>query len=526
MKRGTVLVCMSMVLAGAGRAGAQYVGRCLDYAEADILWCDDFDNYCVNGETWTGYPPLPAKCAVDGSAVPDDTAFLANWVSECNQNMGVFNGYNTYKVINPPFSAVYLGTYETDPIEAKFHTWSLTAAIQARDSTKNAVNGSDANPLVLEFWTWHAIGDVANSPVYLELSLDGDHAPTDYAMRDCTPEGQGPFPIICQQNRAWARAKAGEGIPGTVPNPTPDIDTICPPLEAPVPGETYVRRALAYGMLALMDAEPCNVETARRPTMYHAVVFDGVQWMELRENRFPPGMGDFSLDGTDSQGNNTDDLIRFKMEIKSTSMIVHQRSTLCPDAFPCWATVPRQYTGPFNMIAMGTAPGCELDPATGDCKAGSTTHCFDYITADGTDDDNYHESWKHTYVDSPVVVGGDLLSLSGACCLPNLSCQDDTIQADCEALGGEFQGLNTTCAETLCCHTPFADGDGDGDVDQADFGLWQTCYDGGNGLITGCECYDRDGDSDVDGADFTEFANCFTGANVSFSAGSFPSCNP
>ena len=63
----------------------------------------------------------------------------------------------------------------------------------------------------------------------------------------------------------------------------------------------------------------------------------------------------------------------------------------------------------------------------------------------------------------------------------------------------------------LGCHNPFADADGDGDVDQVDFGLWQTCFTGDGGAITDsrCECFDRNRDGDVDGnEDFAAFQAC------------------
>jgi len=128
--------------------------------------------------------------------------------------------------------------------------------------------------------------------------------------------------------------------------------------------------------------------------------------------------------------------------------------------------------------------------------------------------------------DSVALDGGVPGSQVGACCNWDGTCTEGVIEADCQPPDGIWQGPNTTCAETSCCPYPFADGDHDRDVDQADFGLWQACYDGGNGLIAGCECFDRDGDNDVDGADFIEFANCFTGAEVPWSQGLTPSCNP
>ena len=79
---------------------------------------------------------------------------------------------------------------------------------------------------------------------------------------------------------------------------------------------------------------------------------------------------------------------------------------------------------------------------------------------------------------------------------------------------------------TLSSPKPWADIDGDGDVDQTDFGMWQVCFsDDGNAYEAGCDCFDRvdavedrceqGGDGDVDGTDFSCFENCFSGPTVS-----------
>jgi len=63
----------------------------------------------------------------------------------------------------------------------------------------------------------------------------------------------------------------------------------------------------------------------------------------------------------------------------------------------------------------------------------------------------------------------------------------------------------------LGCPDPFADADGDGDVDQVDFGLWQVCFtgDGGSIIDSECECFDRNRDGDVDSnEDFAAFQAC------------------
>lgn len=58
-----------------------------------------------------------------------------------------------------------------------------------------------------------------------------------------------------------------------------------------------------------------------------------------------------------------------------------------------------------------------------------------------------------------------------------------------------------------------ADFDGDNDVDQADFGHFQSCY-SGMGQVAAPECLDADleGDTDVDPQDFALFQSCMAGA--------------
>ncbi len=60
-----------------------------------------------------------------------------------------------------------------------------------------------------------------------------------------------------------------------------------------------------------------------------------------------------------------------------------------------------------------------------------------------------------------------------------------------------------------------ADFDGDGDVDLADFGVFQGCFNGPNRPAAAANCggADFDGDNDVDLADFGFFQGCFNGPN-------------
>jgi hypothetical protein len=87
--------------------------------------------------------------------------------------------------------------------------------------------------------------------------------------------------------------------------------------------------------------------------------------------------------------------------------------------------------------------------------------------------------------------------------------------------GLHADGLTFTMTE-LPCNDPFADADGDHDVDQADFSVWQLCYTGDGGTLptipTYCRCFDREnqglGDGDVDFQDFQPFEACASGPGI------------
>jgi len=70
------------------------------------------------------------------------------------------------------------------------------------------------------------------------------------------------------------------------------------------------------------------------------------------------------------------------------------------------------------------------------------------------------------------------------------------------------------------CPIPFADADVDGDVDQEDFGKFQSCFTlfTGGPLSGTCRCFDRDnngaGNGSVDAIDYTAFMDCFSGPRV------------
>lgn len=121
-------------------------------------------------------------------------------------------------------------------------------------------------------------------------------------------------------------------------------------------------------------------------------------------------------------------------------------------------------------------------------------------------------TWYPAGPDTPVVDGltlasGHVIGLNIVC--SNYSGSD----------GGEYSGVWTSLFEphsfvdfTLARVIP-GDLDEDGDVDQADFGLFQLCLSGTNVAQNLPECGPArlDGDSDVDGVDVMLFLGCMTG---------------
>jgi hypothetical protein len=83
------------------------------------------------------------------------------------------------------------------------------------------------------------------------------------------------------------------------------------------------------------------------------------------------------------------------------------------------------------------------------------------------------------------------------------------------------------------CNFPFADADGDTDVDQKDFAVLQLCLTGPGGPVPldpeYCRCLNRNPESDdaIDQIDVTAFINCTTGPDVPFDEQNPPAgCNP
>ncbi len=466
MRSSICLLTTVAVLAACG-SSALADRWCASANGGSWVFCDDFDRYC------DAPPPEPDTCATD--ATLSDTALRAVWLPQgtCGNLLKINEGNNFIESL--PYSARYP---QSDTLDLAYHKAALP----------QPMDGTDANPLVLRYaLDTQTTGTWNYNTAIMELSFGSDHVPADYVLSPncfefCTtnPGPNRQYNILCQQD--------------------------FPPANCPPPFTTP-RAAIAVGLLAYLDNDPCHCATSsQRPSNSHLNFFDGLKWHILKSNTFPGNGGDFSVQR------------RFNfitVTVRTNDIFVEMLSTNPDPDLYSTATIPRQYLGPFDSVNYGIPAGCLLSGTTYECVTPGSETCLQASANSGA-----HE------IDGVVLYGGVQVAVEGACCANDASCTVTTLP-DCQSQGGHFQGYNTTCETVTCCAYPFADGDHDGDVDQDDFGLFQVCFtnlDGG--VPPGCECYNRDGDGDVDGADFQAFNNCWTGANIAWSPGLTPQCAP
>ncbi len=532
---------------------------------ADITWCDDFDSYCDTNcgdacnaawpahSVWPGYPPISDNLcdpgALDPGGGPNDysefyfrrayhwprpSLFAStgvpaqSWASSAPgpwpSRWEGWDGNPGW--ITPSYTMLYQGGANSN----QYHTFSLAGAAEHKFAGSNALDGSDTDPLTLRYWVYpNVTGSPPNLPLYVELRLDDDQAPTNYvisslanstAYAECNAELVEVFPVVCQQRTAPSN---------TTPPPG------CPALS------TQVHASLAFGWLAQLDRNPCDVETGRKPTLYHAAVFDGRDWYELKASIFPGQIDKFNYDEGQAY---------FEMKVKSTTIeivLIAYRGTP-KELVKSTATIPRQYIGPFNKVSIGAGPGCELDSVTGQCKTAGQYDVWRYMSGNGG------RGWSNAYVDRVALLGGYGATSTGACCKPDGTCSVETVGA-CATAGGTFRGVNTTCTGNICdgacclprgvctelgitacegnfsgfgtscatsgicpCPVPFADYDQDNDVDMDDFAGMQRCLTSGPAIVSGCECFDKNDSGTIDSTDVEKFIMCGSGDDVAWSA--------
>jgi len=173
----TPAVLLVGVLASSSFAGLWCESMSTNPSVLQMVVCDDFDRYCVSP------PDYPARCA--NGSTPDQTPFLLNWpeVAFSGNPMKVHDEYKAgtdppeplyadswpfslryYSGANPDAGNYYLDTQ---------HNRDLRSSIANLDPNMDMVNGTDTNPLVLEFvFHFHDEGRQYYQSQYVDLSLN------------------------------------------------------------------------------------------------------------------------------------------------------------------------------------------------------------------------------------------------------------------------------------------------------------------------------------------------------------------
>ncbi len=544
--RVTAVVCTLALLAcGSTAWAARCSGIGVVGSGQGIVFCDDFDLYCAS-------PSNPDGSCHTNNDPRDEAAFEAVWPQDgtcqtqflpnADMDLVTSGSWKGYDPIWQGYCAIH--RQNQDIVTLSSHVHDMTSEIQALDGSKDSVNGSGnvissrgddgagyvdpldgTNPLPDTLKGQFFLntpgglnaphGGYANFASYLELYLDEDRAPVDFTLAFDVP-----FPQCIAENKNWPILRTTD-------------DT--------------VHNAFAFGMLPFMDSYPCDVETGRKPTMYRAVVYDGLNWVQLAAPAFDMPNGDDEMDLSDGWNQfyfsiGTDNIEVRVHNFKSQALFDgngecvgfagkclggSDHGAVCSVDGDCApgppmldqnyfvARIPRQYKGPFNKIAMGIARGEDLTNPAGDV-------CYPSLSGNNV-------KWDE------VVLWDGVLEVKigqGACCLENLSCTPNVSQDECEnTLGGVYQGDSVSCASVNCCPLPWPDTDGDGDVDQTDFAAFQLCLGETAPFSAACVCFNEDdtgGSQDlIDAADFAKFQACTTGPDLPMNLGSPPAgCTP
>ncbi|HPD31609.1 MAG TPA: hypothetical protein PLL20_16575 [Phycisphaerae bacterium] len=312
--------------------------------------------------------------------------------------------------------------------------------------------------------------------------------------------------------------------------------------------------AIAFGMVAVLDQDPCDTDSRgpgspSTPFAYVPAVYDGLNWIPMDMAHITPAVPTAPPSGT-ALGQTSSfaylwtgmpsNLVPATVDPWSTKRFTFARLDVWSDYLTVmwggkqngtiWvATVPRQYKGGFSALYFGNK-GCVqpaypfyLDSLT--LNGGvftSSPHpvgacCLPDSCVDGVISDTACAALGGSWAGFDTTCDGS--ACLGACCRPMAVCTE-TLAGACD---GDFLGVGTNCATATCpCHSPRADADWDGDVDQVDFSALQGCYSGPgplpDPLPAGCKCFDRDltgaADGDVDADDYDAFEKCASGPGV------------
>jgi len=533
----------------------------------DAIFCDDYDCWCNTNPC--GQDP-PTTCGPDDDK--HNLSMRAIWVTTSQNDRNgnycgsEFNLEDTLQVFSEPFGNGLPNQVDT---QLGHVTVTIKDEIQNKFGSLyyEAMQGTDENPLVMSFNLNNQTSDKIHAAnVYMELSLGDDRAPTDYVYAsgpdcDClwgTPE------IICAQTVA---------VPGC-----PDISTApmhasiavgfvakldtepchCPDTqssknthlaffdgkkwwtldEGVFPGSGNFTLYNNFANLTLtittstvqieytsLDPNPDEYSIATAPREYLGpfdVLHAGFATScELNASSWTacPVAPRRCLKGSPGAGRPVfDDFLISGGEGLSDPGACCQPDGECviTDMHDCENVLGGRYDGPGSQCGDVLCCPEAFPDADGDGVCADTDNCLtvpnpgqEDMDADGVGD-----------ACDPDIDGDGVLNDQDNCPTAANANQadsdDDGVGDACDACPDTLPGVEV---DAFGCALAVADFDGDGDVDQEDFGHFQQCLTGPSVPVTDPNCMDANfdadvGDIDVDHDDFTVFQACLSGAGV------------
>lgn len=553
MKRSLLLVAVILAVLGIqvsayGAFCAGIYSNSLPYYASEVF-CDDFDRYCDSP------PPYPDRCP-DGS-LPDYNGARGTWspmdsgLPQC-PGTGITVSNDDLRIQSPLFGGRY-------PCQGNAHLGqqevNLVPSIQAKfGSQYTAIKGGNVE------YTWPPgkTGAVAGDALNLIFTMNGGNCP-DAATGNCHIQydnGYMELGLDSEEGAPMDFVKVGWGEtescnscyaycthlgikdsgvhvawPSVCQSYNRRIDSPqCPPMM------TNVRKAIAVGAVAILDNNPCHCETVadQVPQNNHLAYYDGLAWRSLKSGMPGVTSGDFTLGSKKIEVQ-----LLVKMTTVKILMMTFGQGTNPPVDEVSTAELPRMYTGEFNKLRLGVNHGCELANGAYTCLTGpgEKDSCF-RTSNTRCDSGEYQDSKASNIVFDNIWIRGGYAGVTqtlGSCCLPDSTTCEQKSQTECQALGGTFGGIGASCSTAVCCYTPWADTDGDGDVDMDDFANFQQCFTIGAvdpALAGYCRCLDRGAgsspvkDGGIDFADLSAFLNCASGPSIPWSQADSPLCVP
>lgn len=173
------------------------------------------------------------------------------------------------------------------------------------------------------------------------------------------------------------------------------------------------------------------------------------------------------------------------------------------------------------ILSIFSPPAISTQPLSAGYRSGEAMAPLTVVaTSSVTPNPLLTYQWKKIFNATTTDVGANAPTLD----LGTAKAADNGAQYLCDVTDscGNITTSNTITINILpkSCNFPWADGDGDGDIDQVDFGAFQLCY---TGAETGydaeaCSCYDRNRDGSINSADLTLFAACAAGSGPNLPA--------